>query len=189
LARVTAGIEVTAGGAIAPLADDATELVDRVAASKPDGLVYLGLGVAAHTVAVAVDGAGWHVPVVANSALMFGYARKDWRRLWDGWVYVDTVSDRNPQRARLREQSPRTAAGPLGVAAYDIGRILGEALLRTDHLTRAGIREGLERVKRLPAASGHDGTTMGFGQWDHGALKGPSLVLREWRDGESVELP
>jgi branched-chain amino acid transport system substrate-binding protein len=188
LARVTAGIEVTAGGAIAPLADDATLLVDLLAASKPDGLVYLGLGVAAHTVAVAVDSLGWHVPVVANSALMFGYARKDWRRLWDGWVYVDTVSDRNPQREALRARSPRTAAGPVGVAGYDIGRMLGEAIVRTDHLTRAGIVEGLERVKRLPASSGRDGTTMGFGHWDHGALKGPYLVLREWRDGKTMEI-
>ena len=94
---------------------------------------------------------------------MFGYARKDWRPLWDGWVYVDTVSDHNPQRAPLREQSPQTAAGPVGVAGYDIGRMLGEAIVRTDHLTRAGVVEGLERVKRLPASSGHEGTTMGFG--------------------------
>jgi ABC-type branched-subunit amino acid transport system substrate-binding protein len=187
-ARVSAGIDITASGAIAPLADDATELVDRLAASKPDGLVYLGLGVAAHTVAVAVDSLGWHVPVVANSALMFGYARKDWRLLWDGWVYVDTVSDHNPHRDGLRARSPQTAAGPVGVAGYDIGRMLGEAIVRTDHLTRAGIVEGLERVKRLPASSGRDGTTMGFGRWDHGALKGPYLVLREWRDGKSVEV-
>ena len=53
---------------------------------------------------------------------------------------------------------------------------------------QSGGREGLERVKRLPASSGHDGTTMGFGRWDHGALKGPYLVLREWRDGASVEV-
>ena len=179
---------MTTGGAIAPLAEDAHALIDRLALSKPDALVYLGLGVAAHTVALAVAGAEWDVPVVANSALMFGYARKDWRPLWEGWIYVDTLSDNNAQRAALRERSRQTAAGPVGVAGYDIGRMLGEALMRTDHLTRTGLVEGLERVKRLPASSGHDGTTMGFGAWDHGALKGPYLVLREWRDGKSVEL-
>ena len=40
--------------------------------------------------------------------------------------------------------------------------LLGEAIARADHLTRDGVREGLESVKRLPAASGHPGTTMGF---------------------------
>jgi len=188
LACTAADIHVTTGGAIAPLAEDAHALIDRLALSKPDALVYLGLGVAAHTVALAVAGAEWDVPVVANSALMFGYARKDWRPLWEGWIYVDTLSDNNAQRAALRERSRQTAAGPVGVAGYDIGRMLGEALMRTDHLTRTGLVEGLERVKRLPASSGHDGTTMGFGAWDHGALKGPYLVLREWRDGKSVEL-
>ncbi len=50
------------------------------------------------------------------------------------------------------------------------------------------MRQGLERVKALPAASGGEGTVMGFGAWDHGALKGPYLVLRSWRDGKTVEV-
>jgi hypothetical protein len=118
---------------------------------------------------------------------MFGYGRRDWRAEWEGWVYVDTVSDDNPVRKALRERSRPTAAGPIGVAAYDIGRLLGEGLARTDHLTRTGLLEGLERVKRLPAASGLPGTTMGFGPWDHAALKGDYLVLREWRDGHTTQ--
>lgn len=186
-ARTTVGVDVTADAIIDPLATEATDLVARLEASKPDGLVYLGLGVAARTVALAVEALEWRVPVVANSALMFGYAQRDWRAAWDRWVYVDTISDDNARRAALRERSAATAAGPVGVAGYDIGRMLGEAIARGDHLTRDGVREGLERVKRLPASSGHDGTTMGFGQWDRGALKGPYLVLREWRDGRSVQ--
>jgi branched-chain amino acid transport system substrate-binding protein len=187
LARSTVGIDVTANAVIAPLATDATELVARLEASNPDGLVYLGLGVAARTVSLGVAALEWKVPVVANSALMFGYAQRDWRAEWNGWVYVDTLSDDNGIRQSLREKDRPTSAGPVAVGGYDIGRMLGEAILRGDHLTRDGIRDGLERVKRLPAASGHEGTTMGFGQWDRGALKGPYLVLREWRDGKSVQ--
>ena len=67
--------------------------------------------------------------------------------------------------------SPRTGRGPVGVAAYDIGRLLGEGLVSTTHLTREGLRDGLESVKRLPASSGLEGTTMGFGNYDHGALR------------------
>jgi hypothetical protein len=29
---------------------------------------------------------------------------------------------------------------------------------------------------------------MGFGVYDHAALKGGYLVLREWRDGETVQV-
>jgi ABC-type branched-subunit amino acid transport system substrate-binding protein len=185
VARATVGLEITAEAVIAPLATEATDLCARLEASKPDALVYLGLGVSARTVALAVEALEWTVPVVANSALMFGYAQREWRAAWNGWVYVDTVADDNEQRARLQERSRATAAGPVGVAGYDIGRLLGEAIARGNHLTRAGIVEGLERVKRLPASSGHDGTSMGFGQWDRGALKGSYLVLREWRDGKT----
>ncbi|MBV8159979.1 MAG: amino acid ABC transporter substrate-binding protein, partial [Acidimicrobiia bacterium] len=88
----------------------------------------------------------------------------------------------------LRERSPRSAAGPVGVAAYDIARLVAEGLAGAVHLTGDGVKEGLEAVKRLPAATGYEGTTMGFGNWDHAALKGGFLVLRQWRDGKTVEL-
>ena len=187
LARGPLGIDVSGRAAISPLAEDARPLIERLAAGRPDALVYLGLGVSARTVALAVQATGWEVPVVANSALMFGYAQKDWRAGWEGWVYVDTIADDNPWRSALREKSPATAAGPVGVAAYDMGRLLGEAIARSVNLTRPAIREALERVKRLPASSGLAGTTMGFGAWDHGALKGDYLVLRTWRDGRTVQ--
>jgi branched-chain amino acid transport system substrate-binding protein len=188
LAAATEGLEIAGAAAISPIATDAVTTVERLAASAPDALVYLGLGVAARTVALALDETGWKTPVVANSALMFGYGRKDWRPGWEGWVYVDTVADNNLERQRLRELSRASAAGPIGVAAYDIGRLLGEGLVRCGHLTRQGLLEGLERVKRLPASSGHEGTIMGFGGWDHAALKGEYLVLRSWRDGKTVQL-
>ncbi len=188
-AAAAAGIDITGAAAIAPLAEDVSPAIRRLRAAEPQSLVYLGLGVAARAVALAVEAEGWRLPVVANSSLMFGYTRRDWRAGWEGWVYVDGVSDHNAARARLTEQAPKTARGPVGVAAYDIGRLLGEALARCSHLTRTGIRDALERVKRIPAATGIEGTTMGFGHYDHGALKGRYLVLRSWVDGRSVEVP
>jgi len=187
-AGAVAGIDITAMAAVAPLAEDVSPVIRRLRAGDPQSLVYLGLGVAARAVALAVEAEKWRLPVVANSSLMFGYTRRDWRAGWEGWVYVDGVSDENTARARLAENAPKTARGPVGVAAYDIGRLLGEAVARATHLTRSGLKEGLERVKRLPAATGMEGTTMGFGHWDHGALKGRYLVLRSWRDGKSVQV-
>lgn len=186
-ACATEGVELVSSAPVSPLAEDLGRLVQRLRSSGAGSLCYLGLGVAARALALAVADEKWDVPVVANSALMFGYGRKDWRQGWEDWVYVDTVSDSNTERASLRERSPRSAAGPIGVAAYDMGRLVGEALERTSHLTRHGLQEALESVKALPAASGSPGTVMGFGPWDHGALKGPYLVLRTWRGGRTVE--
>ncbi|HEX6312057.1 MAG TPA: ABC transporter substrate-binding protein [Acidimicrobiia bacterium] len=186
--RVGHGIEVTGAAAISPLAEDAGEVVARLRGTGPDALVYLGLGVASRAVALALAAAGWAVPVVANSALMFGYARPEWRDGFAGWEYLDGIADDNEMRGALRERSPRAAAGPIGCAAYDMGRLVGEAVARCHHLTRAGLKEGLERVKQLPATSGVQGTTMGFGTYDHAALKGGYLVLREWRDNKTVQV-
>ena len=183
------GIELGSVVPVSPLADDVSAPLQRLRTGDPDALVYLGLGVAARALALAVEADKWDVPVAANSALMFGYQRRDWRPGWDGWVYVDTVADDNQSRARLRALDARTAAGPIGVAAYDIGRLVGEAVVRAAHLTRAGLRDAFETVKQLPASSGLDGTTMGFGRYDHGALKGRYLVLRRWEDGRTVQVP
>src|SRR5262249_57450006 len=116
----------------------------------------VGLGVGGRGGAGAVADLDWSAPVVANSSLMFGYARPDWRDGWAGWEYLDGVADDNEMRERLREKSKRAAAGPIGCAAYDMGRLVGEAIARAGHLTRAGLKEGLERVKQMPATSGVD---------------------------------
>ena len=187
-ARARLGLEVAGTASITPLSEDAEDILSRLRDARPDVLVYFGLGVTSRAVAVARQSLGWDVPVLSNSALMFGYMRPDWRDGYAGWEYIDTVADDNQERAALRERDPAAAAGPIGCAAYDIGRLFGEAIARADHLTRAGIAEGLERVKQLRATSGYDGTVMGFGVWEHEALKGHYLVLREWRDGRSMQV-
>jgi len=157
--------------------------------ANPDALAFVGMWRAAHGLAVELKTQGWTVHSVANAALMFGHADPAWARAWDGWTYVDTFSEANPRFAALSRTAHAAGrtAGPGEAGAYDMGRLLAEGIARAPELTRAGIRAGLERVKALPAATGHAGTLMGFGNWDRGALKGPYLVLRQWRGGVSVE--
>ncbi len=187
-AAADAGVEITGRAAIHPLAEDLATVVAGLRTADPDVLVYLGLGAASHAVAMAMADAGWTIPVLANSALMFGYVRPDWRDAWANWEYIDTIAEDNTWRHRLGALDASAAAGPIGTATYDIGRLIGHAVGRAERLDRAGLREGLERVKQLPAASGYEGTLMGFGVWDRGALKGPFLVLRAWRDGRTVQV-
>jgi len=187
-ARVRLGLDVSGSASIAPLADDATAHLTRLRDGNPDVLVYFGLGVTSRAVALARESLGWDIPVLSNSALMFGYARPDWRDGYAGWEYIDTIADDNEMRARLHKEAPAAAGGPIGCAAYDIGRLLGEGIAAAEHLTRAGVPDGLRRVKQLPATSCHEGTLIGFGTFDHAALKGHYLVLRTWRDGHSVQV-
>jgi branched-chain amino acid transport system substrate-binding protein len=182
------GLELTGRQGIAPLTEDVTGPLQQLRAGDPAALVYLGLGVSSRAVALGLAALSWRVPVMANSALMFGYARPEWRDGWAGWEYLDAIADDNERRRALASTSPVIAAGPVTCALVDIGRLAAEAIARADHLTRDGLRDALERIKRLPAACGYEGTTMGFGVYDHGALAGEFLVLREWRDGATVQV-
>ena len=187
-ARGTFGVDLTGSAAVSPIAEDLVAEVSRLRRSEPEALVYLGLGFTARSLAVALSKQQWSVPVVANSALMFGYREPSWRDDWRGWEYIDGVADDNKERQKLQSKLPQAAATPVGCAAFDMGRLVGEAIARAPHLTREGLKEGLERIKMLPATCGRDGTLMGFGQYDRAALKGHYLVLREWKDGETVQV-
>ena len=73
------------------------------------------------------------------------------------------------------------------MTALDVGRLMGEGLARADNLDPEGLLHGLNRVKCLRSAAGKEGTVMGFGHQDRGALKGDYLVLRQYKGGGSVE--
>ncbi|SEO60424.1 ABC transporter substrate-binding protein [Trujillonella endophytica] len=181
------GLRLSGTAGIAVTADDATAEVGAVLGGA-DAVVYLGLGLAAPPVARAVTASGFAGPRVMNTCGLRGYA-PEFARIIDGWVYVDMHSDGNATLAALRRRlGPRDRPGFSVAYQYDMGRLVAEGLARAPERTRDGVRDGLEAVKWLPAAQGHDGTLLGFGHRDRGALHGRYLVLRQWRDGVSVEL-
>jgi ABC-type branched-subunit amino acid transport system substrate-binding protein len=182
------GLEVVATAMVSPLVEEATHEVASVLAANPDGLVYLGLGLAIPAVMGAVRDAGFDGPRALNAAGMRGHD-PEFGRLLDGWAYVDMYSDRNTTLAGLRSRLGAADIPGPGVAyTYDLGRLVGEGLARAPERTREGVKDGLEQIKWLPAAEGHEGTLLGFGHCDRGALHGRYLVLRRWDDGASVEL-
>ena len=190
-AAARTGIDVVAKIRVSPIVDDLGATVERLRRHDSDALVYLGLGLSAHPLGAALAAGDWHPAVVTNSALMYGYANPEWRALWDGWTYVDAWSEDNPRLQALLDRTRGSgrlgAARPMSVASgYDMGRLVAEGAAGAAQLTRSGIKDALERLKLLPAALGTPDTQMGFGRWDRGALKGGYLVLRRWRDGESV---
>lgn len=179
------GLPIQATAALAPMAPEAQidSLLDSV-----DALVYLGLGIAALAVARAAAARNWHGPRAMNTAGLRGYAT-DFRAAIDGWVYVDMHADANRTLQALSERLQIEPMRKLAAAkGYDLGRLVAEGLARAPELTRNGVKEGLEQVKWLPAAEGQEGTLLGFGIRDRGALHGRYLVLRQWLDGRTVEV-
>jgi ABC-type branched-subunit amino acid transport system substrate-binding protein len=182
------GLRIVASSGVSPLAREAHEEVDAVLATHPDAFVYLGLGLSAPPVALAICASGFNGPRVMNTAGLRGYASTEYAQSLDDWLYVDMHSDRNRTLLALRQRLNVPPLRALAAAkGYDMGRLVAEALARAPEATHEGVKIGLEQVKWLPAAEGHDGTLLGFGRYDRGALHGRYLVMRQWRDGESVE--
>ena len=129
-------------------------------------------------------------PVFLNSAGMFGQGYPEWVKNWDGWTYVDAYDEENPRlQALLAAQPEVDPVGPMSLASGDdMGRLVVEGLAGAESLTRRGVKESLERIKRLPASLGEPGTTMGFGIWDRAALKGGFILLRQWVGERSVRV-
>ncbi len=178
------GLEIAAAEGIQPLAANAEDAVRRALASGPEGFVYFGLGLSAPAVAQALAASGWSGPRIMNTAGMRGHDPMFAAKI-DGWIYPDLYSDHNRTlAANLDPAAPafRSAVG------HDVGRLVAEGLARAPEPTRDGVRLGLEQVKWLPAAEGMEGTLLGFGICDRGALHGRYLVLRQWRQGRSVEV-
>ena len=180
------GLEVVSRNLVSPVADEVGPLAERLGRVEADALCYLGLGLAAGALGEALEGTS-HPPVVANSALMFGYAVPEWSARWEGWTYVDAWTEDNPRLSELLAGRGDGAGLPLQIAAGDdLGRLLVEALAGAELLTPAGVKDSLERMKWLPASLGRPGTTMGFGVHERGALKGGYILLRRWSGGHSV---
>ena len=182
------GLEIVATADISPLAEDASAEVERVLASRPEGFVYLGLGLSAPAVARPLAASGWQGPRIMNTAGLRGY-HGDFARDCDGWFYVDMHSDSNRTLNALRAEMRLPPEQALWAAkGHDVGRLVAEGLARAKDFTRDGVKTGLEQVKWLPAAEGEEGTLLGFGIQDRGALHGRYLVLRQWLDGKTVEV-
>jgi ABC-type branched-subunit amino acid transport system substrate-binding protein len=182
------GLNIVAAAGISPLAEETASEVERVLALQPQGFVYLGLGLSAPAVALALTASGWQGPRIMNTAGLRGY-QPDFARACDGWIYIDMHSDSNRTLEALRERMQVPAQQAVWAAkGYDLGRLVAEGLARAEEFTRAGVKTGLEQVKWLPAAEGEEGTLLGFGIQDRGALHGRYLVLRQWVGGRTVEV-
>ena len=179
---------IAATAEISPLAEHVDDEIATLLATEIDALVYLGLGISTPAVARALKTYGWKGQCAMNTAGIRGYA-PSYADTIDGWLYVDLFSDRNSTLATFYERVSALARNKLAAAkGYDLARLVAEGIARSPEPTREGIKAGLERVKWLPAAQGHDGTLLGFGNFDRGALHGRYLVLRQWRERRSIEI-
>jgi len=155
-----------------------------------DALVYMGYGVLAASGQLrdALEKLGWDPPRIMGTAFMFYLMGFD---KFEGWVGIDQWCPDNPlmeqfhQRYAVRYgEDPPMWPNAIPVLAYDTARLLVEALYRTPVLTGWGVKEGLEKIRFMPSATGGPRTHIAGGPHDHQLFKGDWLHYGRVRGGK-----
>jgi len=177
------GLRVTGEIAIPQVASEKRAAMQTLAAGKPDGILHVGFGLGVVGMNAALEEIGWAPRRYSTTAFEFAANSDWWREQFAGWVGLDQYDERNKVGEafldRFEARYGRRPAYYFTVYSYDIGRAMLTALSTAKPLTGRGVKDALERVKMMPAASGAPGTRLRFGKFiRHGWMGSEYLVAR-----------
>lgn len=178
-----AGLTITGEVAIPQVQADQRDALAVLAAEQPDALLHVGFGLGVIGMNDALQSLGWMPPRYTTTAFEFAATSDWWRGQFAGWIGLDQYDERNELGQRfLDEFEARHGRRPgyfFPLYCYDVGRLIMTALATARPLTGAGVKEALERVKMMPAATGAPGTRLRFGKFiRHGWMGSEFLVAR-----------
>ena len=189
-ACVTEGIRIIAEEWIAQTAQDVTEPVRKVYEAKPDALVHLGFGFGVVRVNPALKEIGWDPPRYMGTAFQNAWINEVMWNSMLGWVGVDQYDPANPVGQRFLDDFEATFARRpeycVPVVNRDLATVLAHAFADAHPLTPRGVKEALERVKMLPAASGAPGTFLSFGKWIRRGWMGAGYLVARRLDPDGI---
>lgn len=184
------GIRIVAEQSIPQTAQDITEQVTRLHEVKPDAIVHCGFGFGMAMVNMVLATLDWDPPRFMSTAFENAWLND---LLWQamlGWTGVDQYDEANPVGQQLldefNEAYGRRPEYCVPVVNFDIANALLRAFADAHPLTPDGVREALERVKMIPAASGSPGTYVSFGNWMHRGWVGPGYLVSRQLDPDGV---
>jgi branched-chain amino acid transport system substrate-binding protein len=178
-----AGLRILAEVPIPQVEAEKSAAMAVLAAEQPDCLMHVGFGLGLMGMNEALQEIDWMPPRYTTTAFEFAATSDWWRGQLAGWIGLDEYDERNETgRDFLDRYEARYGSRPayfFPLYCYDIGRIMMTAIATARPLTGQGVKEALERVKMLPAATGAPGTRLRFGKYiRNGWLGSEFLVAR-----------
>ena len=125
-----------------------------------DVLVYLGYGLllAFNQMRPALESINWDPPRITTTAFMFylmGFSN------FEGWWGIDQYCPDNPRAEEFKKKyvarfgdEPALWPNAIPLLVYDCAMVVCEALHRAPILTPQGVKDGFERIRFMPAATG-----------------------------------
>jgi ABC-type branched-subunit amino acid transport system substrate-binding protein len=186
------GLDIVATEAVSAVAtqDDVAAAIGNLAATNAEALVYLGFGSLFRYLNPALEAVAWDPVKMTNTVFVGAQCNRRFAQLLEGWYGIEQYDERNTVFAAglaawaERGANAATAVSSLGSCALDAGRCVAIALQRMSYPTPTQVRDALETIRRLPAATGAVGTSITFGYRDHRGFKGADyLVVRRAEAG------
>jgi branched-chain amino acid transport system substrate-binding protein len=185
-----AGLDILIEAYTTQVPDDLESVLRKIRDQRPDCLAYLGYGYPTILMGPMFRSLSWNPPRIMTSAFQFCYAKPEWMAALEGWYGIDQMCEDNPRLQpmldRLATRLGKRRDHTVSALSYDTARLIAEGIARANLLTPRGLKEGLEKVRMLPAVNGGPRTHMSLGPYDHKAYKGDWLVIRKIDGGRTV---
>ena len=185
-----AGLEVLIEAYTTQMPDDLEAVLRKIRDQRPDCLAYLGYGYPTILMGPMFPSLGWDPPRIMTTAFQFCYAKPEWMAALEGWYGIDQMCEQNPRLGPVLDRfAARVGARrdhTVTALSYDTARLIAEGIGRANLLTPRGVKDGLEKVRMLPAVNGGPRTHMSLGPYDHKAYKGDWLLVRRIVGGKTV---
>jgi len=188
------GFEIVMEQAITPIAGEAEIIpaLEKLRALDADCLVYFGFGALSGQLTSSLARIGWDPPRIMGTAFVGASFSSERIAMYDGWIGLDQFHEQNAVHQHLhtlyekKYGKRKEFSDSVFTCGYDIGRAYALAIARMRIATGEALRDGLETVTRLPAATGAPGTVVSFSPRDHRGFKGADyLIIRESKNGRN----
>lgn len=175
------GIQIVREEFIAQTAQDVGEAAGRLKEAAPEALVHCGFGFGIVFVNPALAAIGWDPPRFLGTAFQNAWINPAMWKAIEGWTGLDQYDEANKVgQAFLDEYAEAFGRRPeycVPVVNRDLATVLLHAFAEAHPLTPRGVKEALENVKMLPAASGAPGTRLSFGKWTRRGWMGAGYLV------------
>jgi branched-chain amino acid transport system substrate-binding protein len=175
------GIRIVAEAAIAQTAQDIGEAVRRLHEAKASAIVHCGFGFGIVYINPALEALGWDPPRFTGTAWQNAWINPVMWNAFLGWTGLDQYDEGNTVGQRFLDQYQaaygRRPEYCVPVVNRDLATVLLRAFADAHPLSPRGVKEALERVKMLPAASGAPGTRLSFGKWTRRGWVGAGYLV------------
>ncbi len=176
---------------ISQIQEDLSGPVRELKAAGAEGIAYLGFGHPAVRVNAELKKIGWDPHRIMNTAFLTAPFTAHGMKALKGWAGIDQYDEENEiGQSVINRFEKRYGFRPANFfvpLCHDTANIIAYAISRGHPISPSGLKQGLERIKMLPAATGGAGTLISFAPYVRRAWLGPNyLVVRKATTDEDV---